>query len=107
MQPLDQALNRAVETISKFGADEELVRLAVSSAMTKAVLHTKEECLNQIISEESYPGDNTKLIEKIHEVLPTSSYSTDLVSSAENTDSTLHSAVMGRTKDGMAPKTSN
>jgi len=78
-RPLDQALNNAVNTITMNFSDEEAVRLAVAAAMTKAVLNTKEECLNQVISAERRVGDNIGIIEKINEALPTSSHSTDLI----------------------------
>lgn len=77
--PLDQVLNIAVNTIMNY-SDEQSVRLAVASAINKAVLHTKEECLNQVISAERRVGDNAELVEKINEALPTSSYSTELIS---------------------------
>ena len=78
--PLDKSRANAVKVVMGYQGDEQAVTLAITQAITEAVMLVKETCANQVVSVVGLSEQGQKILDKLEEEVPTSSISTDLLS---------------------------
>jgi hypothetical protein len=78
--PLDEVRANTVKLVMAYAGDEQAITLAITKAITDAVMLVKDNCASQVTSVVGLSEQGQEILEKIEEKVPTSSISTDLLS---------------------------